>query len=205
MLTQFKDFNLLPLHGDEARAYVNEIARLRIEVFREFPYLYEGSLEYEKKYLETYFHSSESLILLAFHQNQCIGATTGMRLTQADSLFQKPFQDKRIDPENVFYFGESVLDQKFRGFGLGRVFFQEREKFAKKIQRIRCLSFCRVVREKNHPMSPASYRPLDAFWTSEGFAPDLKMKTFFEWTDLGQPNPTKKEMEFWVKNIRSFD
>lgn len=32
--------------GNAARPFLDEIARLRIAIFREFPYLYEGSLDY---------------------------------------------------------------------------------------------------------------------------------------------------------------
>ena len=33
--------------GTEAQPYLPDLARLRIEVFREFPYLYDGNLDYE--------------------------------------------------------------------------------------------------------------------------------------------------------------
>ena len=32
--------------------YLEDVARLRIEVFRDFPYLYDGTVEYEEKYLQ---------------------------------------------------------------------------------------------------------------------------------------------------------
>src|SRR3546814_6179341 len=35
--------------GDAARRYVPELARLRIEVFRDFPYLYAGSRSEERR------------------------------------------------------------------------------------------------------------------------------------------------------------
>jgi len=34
--------------GPALLPYIPELARLRIEVFRDFPYLYDGSLDYEK-------------------------------------------------------------------------------------------------------------------------------------------------------------
>jgi hypothetical protein len=33
---------------------VQDLAQLRITVFREFPYLYDGDLAYEQNYLRTY-------------------------------------------------------------------------------------------------------------------------------------------------------
>lgn len=35
--------------GAELASVVPELARLRIRVFREFPYLYDGTWEYEEK------------------------------------------------------------------------------------------------------------------------------------------------------------
>jgi hypothetical protein len=46
------------LRGREIEPYLQEIAGLRITVFREFPYLYEGDLEYEMAYLRTLLNSS---------------------------------------------------------------------------------------------------------------------------------------------------
>ena len=62
--------------GEAARPFLTEIALLRIAVFREFPYLYEGSLEYEMQYLNDYLSSKNSLIVLATHGSVIIGAST---------------------------------------------------------------------------------------------------------------------------------
>ena len=40
------------LTGDEIKPVLPELARLRITVFRDWPYLYDGTLEYEEGYLE---------------------------------------------------------------------------------------------------------------------------------------------------------
>lgn len=73
-------FEILRFQGAEARSFINELATLRLKVFSEFPYLYKGSLDYEKKYLETYFSAKNSFILLVKDKStdQWIGATTGI-------------------------------------------------------------------------------------------------------------------------------
>lgn len=45
------------VHGTAVTPYIADLARLRIEVFRAFPYLYEGSEDYEVSYLATYAQS----------------------------------------------------------------------------------------------------------------------------------------------------
>ena len=42
------------LSGEGLRARLDDLARLRIEVFRAWPYLYEGTLDYERHYLPRY-------------------------------------------------------------------------------------------------------------------------------------------------------
>ncbi|HBF93820.1 MAG TPA: GNAT family N-acetyltransferase, partial [Marinobacter adhaerens] len=37
------------LSGDQIKPYLDDLARLRIEVFRHFPYLYDGDMDYERK------------------------------------------------------------------------------------------------------------------------------------------------------------
>ncbi len=46
-----EDFQLRQLHGQELGPWLDVLGKLRIRVFREFPYLYDGSLEYERDYL----------------------------------------------------------------------------------------------------------------------------------------------------------
>ena len=48
---------------------IPDLARLRITVFRDFPYLYEGSYEYEKEYLKVYTNSSASVLVAAFDRD----------------------------------------------------------------------------------------------------------------------------------------
>ncbi len=47
--------------GTELKPIITSLAQLRIEVFREFPYLYDGDLDYEETYLDTYLQSDKSI------------------------------------------------------------------------------------------------------------------------------------------------
>ena len=53
------------LSGPEARPFVAELARLRIGVFRAFPYLYDGTPEYEETYLQAYLNNENAVVILA--------------------------------------------------------------------------------------------------------------------------------------------
>lgn len=195
------EVELLRLNGNEARKYVNELAELRLRVFWEYPYLYEGSLEYEKNYLETYFKAQHSFILLMKAGGQFIGATTGIWAEEEEESFRKPFLEHGLDPRKVFYFGESVLLPEWRGKGLGKIFYRERETFARSLDFIEWLSFCSVVREDSHSLRPLDYQSLDSMWENLGFSLAKGMTTVYEWNDRGDTVTTPKLMQFWLKRL----
>lgn len=189
---------VLRLNGEEARAYVNELAQLRLKVFWDFPYLYEGTHEYEVKYLESYFKAQNSFILIVKDGDKVVGATTGIWAQEEEEAFKKPFLMHGLDPALIFYFGESVLLKEYRGQGLGKLFFEEREKFARSLGQIELLAFCAVVRDEARPKD---YRPLDEFWKSQGFEAESGLSTQYAWPDRGQTENTEKTMQYWLKKL----
>lgn len=186
------------LAGEEARKYADALATLRLKVFWDFPYLYEGSAEYEKRYLETYFKAKHSFIFLVEDNGKIVGATTRIWAAEEEESLQAPFEN----PSEVFYFGESVLLPEYRGQGIGKMFFEERETYARSLPFIKYLSFCAVVRPDSHPLKPVGYRPLDSFWNDQGFHKVSGLVTTYEWKDRDEDKQTKKAMQYWMKEIK---
>jgi GNAT superfamily N-acetyltransferase len=195
------NLKLLSLQGKEARPYLPALTRLRLNVFYDFPYLYQGSEAYEQKYLETYFRAQHSVIVLVGDGDDWVGATTGILASEEEPGFQQPLQRFGLYPAEVFYFGESVLMPAYRGRGLGKAFFQQRENYARSLGCIKWLAFCAVVRPFDHPLKPPGYRPLDEFWQAQGFQPEPGLTTTYEWKDRDQEMPSSKLMQFWLKRI----
>ena len=83
--------SMIRLSGDQINPYIDDLARLRIEVFRSFPYLYDGDMGYERKYLDTYARSPESLFVLATDGESVIGAATGIPMDHETEEFKGPF------------------------------------------------------------------------------------------------------------------
>ncbi len=54
------------LTGDELAQSLPDVAGLRIKVFREWPYLYEGDHAYEERYLEPYLNTAGAVLVGAF-------------------------------------------------------------------------------------------------------------------------------------------
>jgi GNAT superfamily N-acetyltransferase len=188
------------LRGTQIATRLDALAELRITVFREWPYLYAGSAEYEKHYLGTYLRSPRSLAILAWDGERCIGASTVLPLSDAEPAAQAPFRAAGLPIEQIDYFGESVILRPWRGRGLGVRFFELREAHAREHGLTAC-AFCAVVRPSDHPARPADYVPNDAFWSHRGYRPVPGMQAQFEWPDLGDPASTPKTMRFWIREL----
>jgi GNAT superfamily N-acetyltransferase len=195
------DIQILTVTGGQVTRYIPELAGLRIQIFREFPYLYEGSIEYEKKYLKIYASSDKTIIVLARYEGRIVGASTGIPLTDETTDVKRPFIENGIDPETVFYFGESILERQYRGRGVGVRFFEEREKHAAGLG-YSLTAFCAVKRPEDHPMRPPHYISLDQFWNNRGYTIRPDLTSTFRWLDIGNLEQTEKEMVFWVKDVR---
>lgn len=210
------EFPMAQLTGPHLRPLINALARLRITLFREWPYLYDGSFEYERKYLQTYIESPEAVAVLVFHPDvpkslsaeelaqfgdQLIGASTGLPLSDETAELRQPFEAAGHDPGRVFYFGESLLLPEFRGHGIGHRFFDCREAFARALGHIDICTFCAVQRPEDHPARPADYQPLDAFWTGRGYAPDERLQTTYRWQDVGEKQESAKLMQYWLRQL----
>lgn len=187
--------------GEDVEHYIPDVARLRIEVFREFPYLYDGNMAYEEKYLQTYSTSPDSVIVIAFNDDEVIGASTAVPMRHEMEEIKLPFIEHGIDPESVFYLGESVLRREYRGSGIGVRFFQEREAHAARIGKFNWAAFCAVERPENHPRRPVDYHPLDQFWNKRGYSRHPELRTTLSWQDLDESVQTPKPMVFWLKQL----
>lgn len=192
---------ILPVTGDEVLRYLPDVARLRIAVFREFPYLYDGHVDYERQYLETYAGSPGSVVVLALAGDEVVGASTALPMVHEPESISGRFREKGWDITRIFYYGESVLLPEWRRHGLGVAFFVEREAHARRLGGFAHAVFCGVDRPPDHPRRPAGYQPLDAFWRRRGFAPLPGITCTMSWQDLDESTESPKLMRFWGKDL----
>jgi GNAT superfamily N-acetyltransferase len=183
--------------GKDILPMIPALGQLRISVFSDFPYLYEGSFDYEQAYLKVYAKNPTSIAFGVFDGKKPVGATTGMPLLAESKEIQQPFIDRGLNLDEIFYFGESILLPEYRGQGIGHLFFDVREKHALE-NGFKTTTFCSVFRSENHPLKPLDYRPNDAFWTKRGYTKqDFSCK--MTWLDRNEAEETEKELVFWIK------
>jgi GNAT superfamily N-acetyltransferase len=188
------------LTGSTLHAALDDLARLRIAVFRDYPYLYDGTADYEQGYLRLFPRGKDGVIVVAKDSGDIVGCATGSALsTQSDAL-QEPFAKAGYNLDEIYYCGESVLLPQYRGQGIGHIFFEEREKHAR-AKGYRFSVFCAVVRPSDHPARPKDYQPLDAFWHKRGYSKVPGLMAQFSWKDVGDTVETEKPMQFWLKAL----
>lgn len=193
------------LRGDEITRHIEDLARLRIEIFRGYPYLYDGDPEYEERYVRYYLEAEDSVLVAAIDnaggQERVVGLATGMPLDEADEVFQKPFAELGFDVSKIFYFSESVLQPEYRGRGIGVAFFTEREAHVHAFSRFDWMCFSAVLRSPDHPDRPADYQPLFDFWKNRGYERHPELRTTLAWKGVGHIEAVPEIMEFWLKPV----
>lgn len=192
---------IAPLTGAALRAALPDLARLRIGVFREWPYLYDGSDDYERDYLARFSESDGSIVVAAMDANRVIGAATGTPLGGHAEDFAQPFVSRGADLSRIFYFGESVLLRSYRGRGIGHAFFDLREAHARSLGGFAEVTFCSVVRPLDHPLRPRDYRDVEGLWRKRGYRPVEGLVGSFKWLDIGEEQETAKPMQYWMKDL----
>ena len=189
------------LTGDDIRTVLPDLARLRMEVFREWPYLYDGSLEYEEEYLSKFAQAPSAVCVVVRDWGKVVGVSTAVPLAKEHEVFKAPLVSAGFDISKIFYCGESVLLKDYRGQGIGHKFFDAREAEAKRQGGFTHSCFCRVVRPDTHPLKPDDYFALDPFWRSRGYEPVPGLFAIFDWKDIDQAAETEHQLQFWMKEI----
>ncbi len=193
-----------PVTGAALVAALPDVAALRMAVFRDFPYLYDGDLAYERDYLEAFIKASGAVVVLAKDGGRIVGASTGMPMSEAGDEWSAPFIAAGRGIEALFYCGESVLLPEYRGLGIGHSFFIHREGQAKGLG-LSESCFCSVVRPDDHPARPREYRANDAFWRKRGYAPLEGVVAAFAWKDVGRDRETTKPLQFWWRDLTALN
>ena len=186
------------LTGAEIEAALDDLAGLRMRVFSAFPYLYDGDRGYEADYLREYAASPGAVLIAAMEGEAIVGAATAAPMMHQKPEFRAPFEERGLDVQRLFYFGESVLLPEYRGRGIGHAFFDHRESHAR-ASSADAACFAAVVRPEDHPARPAGYMPLDGFWGRRGYAPIAGLRTSLAWKEHGEAAESPKPMQYWLR------
>jgi GNAT superfamily N-acetyltransferase len=186
--------------AEERIAAIPRLAALRISVFRDWPYLYDGTAEYETAYLREFSKEAGSVLVIAEQGEEIVGAATASPMASQKGEFRGAAENYGLEVASLFYFGESVLLPAFRGQGIGHAFFDAREAAARAAGAT-AAAFCAVIRPEDHPLKPGLARDLAPFWRRRGYAAVDGLTCNFDWKDIDQPAETPHLMQYWMREL----
>ena len=184
----------------ERTAAIPQLAALRIAIFRDWPYLYDGTVAYETDYLREFAAEPGAILVVAEHDGAIVGAATASPMASQKCEFRDAVHAHGMDVDRLFYFGESVLLPTHRGQGIGHAFFDAREVAARNAGAV-AATFCAVIRPADHPLRPADARELMPFWRARGYAPVPGLTCNFAWKDVDHGAETDHLMQFWSRAL----
>jgi GNAT superfamily N-acetyltransferase len=186
--------------GADLAPFIDDLAHLRITIFRDWPYLYQGDVAYEAQYLRDYAQG-DAIMVGAFDGTRLVGASTGMPLQDRMADFTGVFDGTDFDIPATFYCAESVLLPDYRGQGAGAAFFAARHDHAKGLGLMQS-AFCAVDRPDHHPLRPIPKgRHLSDLWRRLGYAPCDGVYATMSWRDIGAADETAKRLLFWRRAL----
>ncbi len=190
------------LKGSEILPYIHQVAQLRITIFREFPYLYEGTVSSEEKYLKMYSRTKNSTFIIALDHEKVIGVVTGVPVAESMDEIKALFHEKKIPTDGVYYLGDIVLLKEYRKRKIGRDLFKAFEKSVRSTGKYQTMALCEIDRSRTNLKKPADYIPLETFWTRQGFIKHPNLIAHFSYQEIGNEEMTLHPMIFWTKELK---
>jgi GNAT superfamily N-acetyltransferase len=189
------------VRGPAIERHLGVLARLRIEVFAEWPYLCAGDLDYEERYLSQFARAKQAVLVLAREGEEIVGASSALPLSEEHEELTRPLSAPGERPEEWYYLAESVLRTSYRGRGLGRRFFDGREGAGRQFG-FGKFAFCAVERSPSDPRRPAGGFDLEPFWERLGYRrSDLVAQ--LSWREHDEAKESNKPLRFWLKGERA--
>lgn len=195
-----KEMTDLLLTGTVIADVLDDLATLRLEIFQEYPYLYEGRRDEELNYLGTYAKIPDAGVILAYDGSTVIGAATGMPLIHQDAQMRDAFAGTTLPLNKVYYVGELLFRPAFRNGGLGQNLLAQLESHIRSLGSYRTLTCATVERPDDHPLRPRDYIPITRFLARTGFIRLPGVTTHFMWLEA---DGVKRDhpMQFWIKHL----
>lgn len=177
------------LKGHQIKPYSKAIVELLLTVFKEPPYLYEGTVEEYLPFVEIYANSADGIACLLFENKKLVGVVTGVPLQEMPERFRTSFGNQC---KTMYYLGEMGLVKEYQKQKLGTLLYSE---FEKQIPPgFDTLCFCKIS-EPNNTFDPV----LEKY----GFVEEKKHAFEGVWRNIGELIESPHEMDFWTKQLKS--
>lgn len=189
------------LKGHQILPYLDAFGKLRITIFREYPYLYDSDPEVEKNYLKNYAQNKESLFILAKNQDKLIGCLSSIPFKGiAHESWAKPLQS-HLPIASIFYLGDMLVLKEHRNRGIGTKMYNRFEEEVRKMHKFTQIAFIEVIRPNDDPKRPKHYHTLDPFWEKKGYIKHPELTSCISYKEIGESTETEHAFHFQIKTL----
>lgn len=195
------DIHIRSFTGSGLRPYLHGLAKLRMEVFQEYPYLETPDLYREMDYLRKIASCKEAIAVLIFDHSTLVGSALGYPLSLEDPTVLKPLIDRNFDISSSFLFGDPLLLTQYRGRGIGHHFFDARESHVQHLPKYKHICFYTFDIPACDPLKPADYVPLTDFWRKRGYIHHPEIHFELPWKSPKEGQIKMRPMSFWYKEV----
>lgn len=176
--------------------YIDDLIRLRTEVFKEWPYLYKADQEFERTYIRNFAECEAAVVALVFEKDRVIGAMTGIPLESTH--FTEPFVAHQLNPKRYFYFSEAMVEKPYRRLGLLNKMTDLLENHIENLKEPFFRCFCMIEREDDLRKPPEAFS-LFSFAEKHGFTRYPHLFCLLKWKEVDIEKDSEHKLVFWIK------
>lgn len=197
-------YHIRLLMGDAIQEIIPFVITQRIDQYREYPYLYEGSIEEETESLRIFAQLPQSAVAVAYHEDKPVGFITGTPLIGYGHHFEgsiQAFENDGKNPKDYYYFADVLILPEHQGKSLATRLFEIFEAHCRNLG----FPYISFVSESHaeHPLKPADYKEVDLIWQHFGYQ-KTNIVIYISWNTIQSNDPSQDqahELPYWIKML----
>jgi GNAT superfamily N-acetyltransferase len=175
-----------------------------LTVFREYPYLYDGTTDEGIAYCKEVMGYKDAAIAVAYRDEKPVGFLSGASFVNFEDHFGNTtgFKAADLDAATFYYFAEVIVLPEYRGQGLSKQLFQRLEAWA--VNRGYTNGCFISESHEVHPLKPRNYKENDALWRSLEYEKS-NISVTYNWNTIQPDGSSRKQdhiIPYWMKQLR---
>lgn len=182
------------LQGEKIQSRLSEIIILCDTIYRQYPYLYNGDDAGYTEYVRSYSASPNSVVILAFANDEAIGIAMGMPMKETREYYTAPFTAHYMDVNDIFYLGEFGIKPEHHQLGISFDMYRQFEEIVRATQKFSTIAFWEIL-------NPMKCEELHQAYRATGFSyhPELSFELW--WQNIGETNESAHLAQYWIKSL----
>jgi len=199
-------YTIKVLTPEQMKPLLPFVANLRVNIFRNYPYLYDGNIAEEMENLEKYAQHNNSALAIAYCNETPVGFLCGSDLMHYSVHFENSIEDLfksgNLHAKNYYYCADIIILPEHRGKYLAPQLFDAIENYAQ--QKGYTASCFITEHHENHPLKPHDHKSLVPLWNNLNYQKSALI-TYATWQTYQLDGTIKSEQHpliFWLKTLK---